>query len=810
VPAASLEDDTMRRTPDWTLARRLALIGMPPLALGPDFGPHRSPRSTGTGHRPIEDPGLKFFFDQAADPMLLLDEHHLILDLNRAATEFLGRPIEALRGVSALEVDVLARMLAQSCVLQRVRTDPPPVVAEVSVTDAEDQPVQSRIEALACEGDRTLLHLQNTTAVLRSRTALRAMEHLHHAFFEALPAVAWSMALPEERLVDISPAVEPMFGWEPAAFRELPGLWDELAHPADRERVRAEFRRGVAAGRPFEIGFTGLHRDHRDLPYLVNRVIPVADEHGWVERCEGLIEDRSGQQRLQAALHTAEAHLKHTLDAVSSGVLVLEASEGGVRVTLCNHRFAEILHLDQPLRAGTPLASLPEGVRHLLTGPGPDAGIERRVLSEDARDEIVDLAAPHRVIRHYSAPLRGDLDQVTGRIVAVEDVTASWLARRRLTQSQKMESFTRLAGGVAHDFNNLIGAILGFASLLAEHESESGPRREAIDGILVHAERATRLTQALLTFSRNARFERIPVCLNRVVDESYPLLRATLDPGVAIDIDLARDLPPLMGDAVLLQQLVVHLVQEAGLTLASGATIELATRLEAEAVDAPGSPGAPGRERRRIVLSIGVRAGSPRAPSANARVPGAEPPPSEAAIALSVIEDIARVHGGWLRTGPAASPALYVVGLPIRAPEQAMLLAPDEAMAKGEECILMVDDEPGLLTVVKMGLEQRGFHVITAESGEEALDVLRSRAGDIDLVLLDLSMPGLSGERVLQTLRDSASDLPVVIASGYATLQSQQAWTSAGAQGFVAKPYRIRDLAARLREILDHAERRAA
>src|SRR5262249_48245176 len=149
----------------------------------------------------------------------------------------------------------------------------------------------------------------------------------HHAMFEALPAVAWTMALPEERLLEVSPAVETLFGYQPAAFRSNPSLWEELVHPADRERVRAEFRRGLSSARPFEIEFTGLHRDHRDLPHLVHRIVPVADERGWVDRCQGFIEDRSPQRLLEATLHTTEAHLRHTLEAISAGVLVLRLED---------------------------------------------------------------------------------------------------------------------------------------------------------------------------------------------------------------------------------------------------------------------------------------------------------------------------------------------------------------------------------------------------------------------------------------------------------------------------------------------------
>src|SRR5262245_31724963 len=192
-----------------------------PLALTPD-PPRRATRSA-PARKASEEPQLRTFFDQTNDPLLLLDQHYVIQDANKAAIAFFGRPLDALRGTPALEVDVLARMLTAGSILQRLKTDSPPVSDEVSVTDSEGQPLQARIEAIPYDGgERTLLHFQNTTAVLRTRSALRSAEQLHHAMFEALPAVAWTMALPEERLVEISPAVERMFGYQPAAFRSDP------------------------------------------------------------------------------------------------------------------------------------------------------------------------------------------------------------------------------------------------------------------------------------------------------------------------------------------------------------------------------------------------------------------------------------------------------------------------------------------------------------------------------------------------------------------------------------------------------------
>ena len=765
-------------------------------------------RGSSSARAPAGEESFLALFEASEDPMTILDSTLHIAAANPAAARLMRTTVDKLKGTAALEADLLARLLTAASIPQRLKTDPSPVVDEVAVTDSEGQPIQCRIEALALPGGRTLIHLRDTTAMLRARAALRSADTLHRAIFEALPWVCWAMTLPEERLVEVSPAVERLFGYQPADFRHRPELWDELVHPADRERVRGEFRVGIAAGRPFEIHFTGLHRDHRDLPHLVSRVVPVADERGWVDRCEGFIEDLGAQRSLEQRLRTTQANLHHTLEAVSSGVLVVRPGERGPEIAVCNRRLAEMLRLDAPLAPGTPLGLAPEDLRQLIYGSGSESEFDRRLLSDEVKDEVAELTEPVRVLHRYAGPLRDELGQVVGRILTVEDITTSWQMQRQLTHSQKMESMGRLAGGVAHDFNNLLGTILGFSSLLLEQVGKDDPRRNGLEQIAQSAERASNLTAALLAFSRSARFERAPVSLNRVLEDSYQILRSTLDPSVSIVMTLEPSLPTLLGDGLLLQQMVVNLVQEVRDRLSAGGTLRLVTRAFDQPVPAERQESE-GTTRRVVALEIhaGGVARSVDPDLAGERRPA--PAETTAGLALTIAEDIARAHGGFLVQRGGGAHAAFEVTFPAERGEDAPVFRHEAASARGHEVILVVDDEPGLRALAKTGLRQRGFDVVTVESGEQALEILRKGEPEVDLVVLDLTMPGLSGEKVLRAIRGFRPHLPVLIASGYATVHDQSSWVAAGAVGFLGKPYRIQDLAAKLREVLDRAPGRA-
>jgi PAS domain S-box-containing protein len=792
------EDGMLRR-----LARRPLIWS--PLVLLPASGRRWSPAAGGGRSRATaaSDDGLLSFFESSGDPMVVVDPALRILDANGAAARFLHAARDKLKGSAVLEVDLLARLLTATSLPQRLKTDPSPIVDEVAVQDPEGQAIQCRLEAVTLRDGRILFHITDTTPALRARHALRAAEQLHRAIFEALPEVCWTMALPEERLLEVSPAVERLFGYQPADFRQRPELWDELVHPADRERVRAEFRSGLGIGRPFEIHFTGMHRDHRDIPHLVNRVVPVMDERGWMDRCEGFIEDQGAQRQIESRLRATQANLRHTLDAVSSGVLVLRPGDEGPEVVVCNRRLAEMLRLDEPLRPGTSLRNAPAALRELVIDGARESDFDRRLLSDQVRDEITEIAEPHRVLHRYAGPVRDEHGQVVGRVVTFEDVTPSWLLQRRLTQAQKMETVGRLAGGVAHDFNNLLGTILGFSSLLLENAPADDPRRPPLEQIAAAAERASNLTSALLAFSRHARFERVPVNLNRVIEDSYQILRSTLDPAVAIVMRLEPSLPTLQGDALLLQQVVVNLVQEVRHRLAGGGTLQLVTRVFDQPRPAEEPEDAPSAQR---MVALEIHAGP---------APGAPPVPideqrgrdSEAGLALTIVEDIARAHGGYVVTHSQGEPSGFEIVFPAEPQEKPAVMTADPGTARGHETILVVDDEPGLRALAKSGLRQRGFDVITVESGEQALEILRRGEPRVDVVLLDLTMPGLSGEKVLRAIRGFKTDLPVIIASGYASVESQSSWAAAGAAGFIAKPYRVQDVALKLREVLDRSHR---
>jgi hypothetical protein len=366
-----------------------------------------------------------------------------------------------------------------------------------------------------------------------------------------------------------------------------------------------------------------------------------------------------------------------------------------------------------------------------------------------------------RVLRRFAGPLRDELGQVVGRIVTVEDITTSVADAAPAPNSQKMESMGRLAGGVAHDFNNLLGSILGFASLLLEQTPASDSRRAELEQIAQAAERASNLTAALLAFSRSARFERTAVSLNRVIEDTYQILRSTLDPSVSIVVSLDPALPPLIGDPLLLQQVVVNLVQELREPLAGGGTLRLMTRAFDQAV--PAEDAAVRGPECGAWWSLEVTAGTAETPSRTGeptRRRGARGPDAAASGLRSRSRRTSPAHTAASCSAGAHARRCRSGGVPGGAPRRNPCHHTGVPRPPGDtNASSSWTTSPDCGRLAKSGLRQRGFDVVSVESGEQALDILRKGEPRVDLVVLDLTMPGLVGRE--GAARGSAASGPI-------------------------------------------------
>jgi len=376
----------------------------------------------------------------------------------------------------------------------------------------------------------------------------------------------------------------------------------------------------------------------------------------------------------------------------------------------------------------------------------------------------------------------------------------------RLFQSQKMESLGILAGGVAHDFNNLLQAMSGGIELLIQGKPVDHPDAIRLQSVARSVDRAAQLTRQLLLFSRKAEPRGVLVDLNREVQETARILERTIPKMIALELRLAPEIWALYGDPAQLEQILLNLASNAMDAMPEGGKLVIETgNADLDADFVRRHPGA--TEGRHVLLTVtDTGCGMDKETLKHAFDPffTTKAVGQGTGLGLASVYGIVKAHGGYIQcySEPGLGTA-FKIYLPAAALDEAGVKpsAHVDTPQGGSETILVVDDEPVILEVAKEALEMLGYRVKIAATGEEALEIYREPGQSIDLVLLDLNMPGMGGSRCLAELLQFDPDVKVVIASGYPGNGKNA--LSAGAKGFLGKPYHLKELTAIIRETLD-------
>jgi PAS domain S-box-containing protein len=403
--------------------------------------------------------------------------------------------------------------------------------------------------------------------------------------------------------------------------------------------------------------------------------------------------------------------------------------------------------------------------------------------------------------------------QAASRLRAEEQDVARRELEDHLRQAQKMEALGLLAGGVAHDFNNILSGILGFSSYLLNKVEPGSDLARDIGLIEKSAERASDLTRQLLAFARRKHFPKKPVSMNQVVEETLSILKRTLDKNIEIRTQLVSGVPNVLGDAGQLGQVIMNLcLNAAEAMMAKGGTLTVRSEVPSQnerdmALLKNRKDGA--QEYVRVVISdTGLGMTSEVKNHIFNPFYTTKTNKGGSGLGLSIVYGIITNHGGDITVqsiiGRGSSFHVY---LPVFTGDYVEPAQWKPEQLTGDETIFVVDDELVVRQMVTAVLKSNGYRVVTAASGEEAVDMFDRLVGRIDLVLLDMVMPGLNGEETFEVLRQSDPDLPVLLTSGFVQEDVTDRLLRKGAIGLVYKPYKSETLLGHLREALDGAKR---
>ena len=405
-----------------------------------------------------------------------------------------------------------------------------------------------------------------------------------------------------------------------------------------------------------------------------------------------------------------------------------------------------------------------------------------------------------------TVPLRDEQGKITKVIKLERDVTEHKKLEKQYLHAQKMESIGTLAGGVAHDFNNILTVIVGLGEMTLMKMVEDNPHRRNIDGILEAAERATHLTRELLLFSRKQQSERRPVDLNDIVSKMEKFLHRVIGEDITLK-QVPHDLPlPVLADSHQLEQVLMNLAVNARDVMPQGGEFVLRTEkteLHEDFVATHGY-GQPGFYALLTVSDTGTGMDKETQqrifePFFSTKAVG-----KGTGLGLSVVYGIIKQHDGFITV--ASEPgqgSTFRIYLPLTT------MAPQEIgvqqklpVVGGTETILLAEDNDLVREMVTGVLTEAGYTVIVAVNGMEAVRMFRENAGRIDLLLFDLIMPKMNGKEAADAIHQMRPTMKTIFTSGYSPDIAQQK-ASLDDGSYLNKPVSPRDLLQKVRDVLD-------
>jgi nitrogen-specific signal transduction histidine kinase/CheY-like chemotaxis protein len=395
-------------------------------------------------------------------------------------------------------------------------------------------------------------------------------------------------------------------------------------------------------------------------------------------------------------------------------------------------------------------------------------------------------------------------------VVNLRDVTEQEALEGELRQAQKMESVGQLAGGVAHDFNNLLTVITGRIDFLIGALNITEDQEADLGEIKKAAERAAGLTRQLLAFSRKQLLQPRVLDLNRTLDEFEPMLRRLIGEDIRIEIEHGQELGSVSADPGQLQQILMNLALNARDAMPAGGVITFRTANETTG-SGSGSPPmqlGPGEYVMLEVADTGL--GMDQATQARIFEPffTTKGQGKGTGLGLSTVYGIVKQSGGGISVASSLQGgAVFRVYFP-RAAGYALAEAAEhghDTSLSGTETILLVEDDTSVRNLVERVLRSRGYEVVAAEDGGNALRLASDADLAVDLVLTDIVMPEMSGRELVEALHTERPTLRVLYMSGYTDDEIVRRGLNDPGMSFIQKPFTAENLATQVRKALDAA-----
>ena len=655
-----------------------------------------------------------------------------------------------------------------------------------TATDGEERAPQSGDEMTQ------LLDSMQTMmgAVARSEGQLKEAQRLAH-----LGSWEWDMAQSRSTW---SEEMHRLFGTTDAPPGDLKGAL-ALVHPDDRAQVKVVFLAGVAAHWPFHHQLRVVRPDGEIRTILTHNEV-VLDEQGAVKGLRGAVQDLTDFERATVALRESEERYRMLFENNPQPMWVYDVESLGFLAVngaaVVHYGYTHEEFLEMTIADIRPDVEKDEVRVHVAdAGPGLTKAGSGRHRRKDGSLLEVEISS-HSV----------SFGTVSARLVLATDVTERRRLEHQLRQAQKMDAVGRLAGGVAHDFNNILGVIMGYGDLISRRLPPGDPMAGKVREIVKAAERAAGLTRQLLAFSRKQVLQPRMLDLNVVMGEMNKMLRRLIGENIELKTHLQEELSNVMADPGQMEQVVMNLAVNARDAMPEGGSLLLETR-DMDLDDAYVRLHPNARRGPHVMLAVSDT-GEGMDVETMSRIFEpfftTKPQGKGTGLGLSTVLGIVEQSGGsvdvYSEKGRGTTFKIYLPSVEGKA-ETAVTAGPVPAPT-GTETVLLVEDEGALRSMIREALEDAGYRVLEAGMPLQALAIAESHPGNIHLMLTDVVMPGMSGRDLAVRLKPLRPGAAVVFMSGYTDDAIGQHGLLELGTHFLQKPFTSHQLLQKIREVL--------
>lgn len=531
---------------------------------------------------------------------------------------------------------------------------------------------------------------------------------------------------------------------------------------------------------------------------------PLKDKKGKIIAAIEMIEDITDQKKAQEALQRSELKYRELVQNANSIILRMDPQGN---VTFFNEFAQQFFGYTEEEILGknvvgnivpktdSELRNLEAMIRDIGLNPEKHASNENENMRKDGG----------RIWVAWTNKAIYDKDGNIVEILCVgNDVTERKLLERQLLQALKMESIGTLAGGVAHDFNNLLMGILGNASLILMNTDPADPNCNRLKSIEKQVESGSKLTSQLLGYARKGKYELKHINLNQLVKDTSELFSRTRK-DISIYLELSPDLFVAEADKGQIEQVLWNLYVNAADAMPGGGDFILKT-FNTDHKNMKGRLYVPKAGRYVVLAVTDTGVGMDKKIQQRIFDPffTTKDMGRGTGLGLASAYGIVKGHDGYIdvesRKGEGATFSIYLPASEKKIEKAAEIT---EKLLKGTETVLLVDDEEIILDVGRDLLKVMGCRVITARDGREAIEMYQKNQDDIDIVILDMTMPNISGSDTYDRMKEIKPDIKVLLSSGYSIDGQATDILNRGCNGFIQKPFTINKLSAAIRQILD-------